>query len=97
MATLTPKGNMSKQNGQIAKLFDYCIGCPEACATVAEVEQKQAHKLCDPCDGCFNHSSPACSDCDGPSYQNFEFDAGEYKAADPGAMLINTMLKKHFG
>jgi hypothetical protein len=82
---------MPKSTGQIAQRFDYCIGCPEACVTIAEVEQKQARKLCDPCDGCFNFSSPACSDCDAPSYQNFEFDGGEQKAATErlGSLLQN--------
>ena len=52
--------------------FTYCEGCPEQCPSKAEAERKQAQKLCDPCDSCWNVSSPACLDCDTPDFSGYE-------------------------
>lgn len=51
-------------------LYNFCEGCPEACDK-AKAERLMSARTCDPCDACFNESSPVCTDC-GDDFANFE-------------------------
>ena len=67
------------QNTNIAGPFSFCAGCPQNC-NGQQASKALTQKVCDPCDGCFNYSSPACLDC-GDNFGNFEADGGVEKAA----------------
>ena len=51
-------------------VYDFCANCPEGC-DAAQAAELIERKTCDPCDCCFNYSSPACLDC-GDKYSNYE-------------------------
>jgi len=92
--------NHNERVKAMANLYHYCKGCESGCDS-SEAASKQSHGLCDPCDGCFNYSSPACLDCDAPVFANFEADCDGAGASDRhnqltalAYVLIESSLKR---